>query len=498
MRRALVLASLLAACTGGTEGGGPPRSDSGGGTGGGGDSGTGLEELAQPELTSPLEAVDLDPAEGAVEIELTAAPMVHELTDWRTGEVLTLSGYAYDGQTPGPTVRARLGDTVRVTLHNELDTPTTIHWHGLDVPWEMDGVTWMQDPIQPGESFTYAFTVSQAGTFWYHPHFDTDRQVDLGLYGVLVVEDPAEDGAFDREIVAVLDDWGSRSDEVGADTADTADPGAPGEALPHHHGDHDHETLWALNGLVRPALPLTGGEAVRLRLVDASNTGYAWLSLAEAGAAEEAGGVVVLATDQGRLPEASEAERLLLSPGDRAELALLPGEAELELRDHPYVLDGGEAIGEVEVQLDLPVAAPAAPAGLPDLGWAAEAPAEDPGTTDVLYVFQGDSHTGTWMINGEQYPDVTVHSLALDQDAVIEVRNLSSTEHPFHLHGHSFEVLSVDGVAPVQRTLEDTVNVPIYAVLRLRLVADNPGDWMAHCHILPHGHGGMMTVLRVE
>ena len=80
---------------------------------------------------------------------------------------------------------------------------------------------------------------------------------------------------------------------------------------------------------------------------------------------------------------------------------------------------------------------------------------------------------------------------------VIEIRNSSPTEHPFHLHGHAFEVLSIDGVQSESFTLEDTVNVPVRSRVRLRLVADNPGDWMAHCHILDHADRGMMTVLRV-
>ena len=86
--------------------------------------------------------------------------------------------------------------------------------------------------------------------------------------------------------------------------------------------------------------------------------------------------------------------------------------------------------------------------------------------------------------------------LGVGMPAVIEVRNLSATEHPFHLHGQVFEVLAIDGVAPPVRLVEDTVNIGLNQTVRLALVADNSGDWMAHCHILPHAHG-MMTVLRV-
>ena len=123
---------------------------------------------------------------------------------------------------------------------------------------------------------------------------------------------------------------------------------------------------------------------------------------------------------------------------------------------------------------------------------------EDPGRTDITWVFSGDLETGVWMMNGEVFPDVTVENLALGQEAIIEVRNLSPTEHPYHLHGMHFEVLSVNGISPERRTIEDNYNVRIYESLRLRVVADNPGWWMSHCHILPHAEGGMMTVLQVE
>ena len=112
-------------------------------------------------------------------------------------------------------------------------------------------------------------------------------------------------------------------------------------------------------------------------------------------------------------------------------------------------------------------------------------------------MFSGSDEGGEWLMNGETFPNVTVEEVALNSEVIIEVRNLSPSEHPFHLHGHGFEVLSIDGVAPAYRTFEDTVNVGIRQRLRLKLTANNPGFWMTHCHILPHAGHGMMTVLRV-
>jgi FtsP/CotA-like multicopper oxidase with cupredoxin domain len=125
-------------------------------------------------------------------------------------------------------------------------------------------------------------------------------------------------------------------------------------------------------------------------------------------------------------------------------------------------------------------------------------PAVDPGGFDAAYTFHGDPHSDVWLMNGEAYPDITVQSIPLEQASIIEVRNVSATAHPFHLHGMFFEVLSVNGVVPEHRVIEDTIHVGLYETVRLRVEPLNPGDWMAHCHILPHAHGGMMQVLRVE
>ncbi len=481
-----VFPAWLLACTspspdsggdeGGTDGG---SSDGGSSDGGTTDSGA---SWTRPDLALPPEAEDLDPDDAVVHVALTAAPAVHEIEG--PDGLLTVQGTAYNGSTPGPTIRLQVGQRLVVDLDNQLAVPTTIHWHGMSVPFAMDGVPWMTDPVGPGEQFRYEFQAEQAGTFWYHPHIDTERQVDLGLYGVVIVEDPAEPQA-DLDIVAVIDDW-SR--------AMVGDTGAPVDMTDadQAHGLHADEGLWTVNGQVQPVLRAPAGSSVRLRLLDASNTGYLLLGR------DDGDALRLLATDQGLLPAAQAVERLLLVPGDRSEVELSLGESAFELLDHPYDHEGGEALGEATPMLGVrPEGEGSAPGPL-DLPFAGGEPSPDPGDTDIVYVFAGDTSTGQWFINGEQFPDVTIESLPLGADAIVEVRNLSPTHHPFHLHGHHFELLSLDGVPPAWRTIEDTIELPLYGVARLRLLADNPGDWMTHCHILPHAEGGMMTVLRVE
>ena len=97
------------------------------------------------------------------------------------------------------------GDIVRATFTSRIPQPTSVHWHGVAVRNNMDGTLVTQQPIQPSTAFTYQFRASEPGTYWYHPHIGT--QQDRGLYGMLIVDDPAEPGAYDQEWLVVLDDW---------------------------------------------------------------------------------------------------------------------------------------------------------------------------------------------------------------------------------------------------------------------------------------------------
>jgi len=414
--------------------------------------------VVRPALVSPAEATDLDPAPDVLHVALVAAPHT-----WTAGDE-AVDGYAFNGQVPGPTLRARVGDTLVVELDNQLGMDSSIHWHGVDVPYAMDGAGWQVSPVEAGSSFTYTFVLEQAGTFWYHPHFDTAHQVDRGLYGVLVVEDPS-DPPVDDELVLVFD--GTGEVEAGEHHA-TVDP-TPGR--------------WLINGLVEPIWSPQSGQIVRVRMVNASNAGY--LALDD---------VRVIATDQGLLP-APEAS-LVLAPGDRAELEWSVGPDATEIEAVPWSLAGPSAFPAIPVFGVAPAGSLPAPAAL---SWAfsGAAPTPDPGRTDLRYTFTGSAENG-WEINGQTFPAIEPDVVALGSEVVLEIRNVSPAHHPFHLHGMTFEVLSVDGVAPALRRVEDTLDIAVQQTVRLRIVADNPGDWMSHCHILPHAEDGMMTVLTVE
>ncbi len=431
------------------------------------DSAADIAEPGPPAMPFPPDAVDLDGTAGHVRFALSALPATHDVGGAK------IAGYGYDGVAPGPVLRAQVGDEVTVEFHNGLDSPTTLHWHGMSVPNEMDGVEHVQTPIPPGAGFTYTYTATSSGTFWMHPHVDTDRQVDLGLYAAIVVTEPAEPVA-DQDIVLVFDAWAEAESGLGA-TDDHTPP--------------DPRTqVWTVNGAVGPIWTLQPAQTVRARLLNASNTSY--LSLSWPGAR-------LLASDQGLAASSSDVEGLVLAPGDRAEVEVLAGGGTVEVTTAMWSPAGGASFGDPRSLFSV-VGGDAEP-GLPlSFAFSGAVPSIDPGRTDLLYTLQGGAPDEDWLINGEAWPDVTVGHVALDADVIIEVRNLSATSHPFHLHGHPFEVLSVAGVAPAVRRYEDTLDVPIRAAVRLRLTADNPGAWLIHCHLLGHEEGGMMTELVVE
>jgi uncharacterized cupredoxin-like copper-binding protein len=141
--------------------------------------------------------------DGTLQWELTAS-----VIEWETEPGTVVEAYAYNGMVPGPQLRAEVGDRVRIILHNELPEPTTIHSHGLFVPPDMDGVPVISQPaVMPGESFTYEYTIRNAGSHMYHSHFMAEHQVPMGLLGAFVITDPnATEPAVDQDIAMILND----------------------------------------------------------------------------------------------------------------------------------------------------------------------------------------------------------------------------------------------------------------------------------------------------
>jgi len=193
---------------------------------------------------------------GVKVFELTASPI-----RWTILPGITVDAYAYNGQIPGPRIRVREGDHVRVVLHNQLPEETTLHWHGLILPNQMDGPAHVtQEPVPPGGSYTYEFTVQQSGTYFYHPHANPDRTQALGLYGAFIVDPKNFDDEIkaDHEYVVELQEWLMRE-------------GLTYPAMPMDGGMPNYFTI---NGKAYPAtdtIHMKVGETVKVRFIGTNN-----------------------------------------------------------------------------------------------------------------------------------------------------------------------------------------------------------------------------------
>lgn len=213
----------------------------------------GAAPLGVPGLVLPVQAANVR------EFSLLAAPGRAQLVPEPHGETPV---WCYDGTVPGPEIRVRQRERLRITVENGLTEETTVHWHGLRVPNAMDGVAHLtQPPIAPGANFVYEFDAVDAGTFWYHPHHRSFEQVGRGLYGPLIVEEP-EPPRVDRDLVWVLGDWRlTRSAEISDDFGSARDIG--------HNGRIGNTVT--INGRVPNEFSGRSGERIRLRLVNAAN-----------------------------------------------------------------------------------------------------------------------------------------------------------------------------------------------------------------------------------
>jgi FtsP/CotA-like multicopper oxidase with cupredoxin domain len=392
--------------------------------------------------------------------------------------------WAYNGAFPGPVLRARQGERLRVRLVNRLPQETTIHWHGIRLPNAMDGVPHLtQPPVPAGGEFLYEFDLPDAGTYWYHPHFGSPEQLGRGLYGALVVEERTPP-AFDRDLVWALSDL-----RLDREARVTADFNAPFDAS--HAGRLGNTVL--VNGRVPDAFALDAGERVRLRIVNAANARIFRLNF-------EGHAPRVIALDGHPVAPHALAGGLVLGPGMRADLQLEatgePGRRYAVTDDffprRAYRLaDLAYTERRAPPRLLPAPQLPANPVAIPDLARAER----------VKLVLGGGAMRprqpqGLWSINGQAmrgHAHEPMFRLARGRSYVFEIENDTAWHHPFHLHGVAFRALSEP-----HQPRRDTALIAPGARAELAFVADNPGDWMIHCHILEHQEAGMMAVMRIE
>ena len=421
---------------------------------------------------SAMAAAQPAPGGRVVTVDLEAREADWEFVPGKPARV-----WAYNGWVPGPVLEGRVGDVLEVRLTNRLPEATTIHWHGLRLAPPMDGTDSVQRPVAPGETFTYRFLLRDAGTFWYHPHMNETVQLERGLYGALVVRGPSEP-ELDAERVLVLDDV----------KLDRAGQIKPLGGLVERHDGRQGDTL-LVNGDAKAELTMAAGQIERWRIVNASSARYVRLSI---------GGrpFTLLGTTGGLLDAPVQVTEVLLVPAGRVDVAVGPfAEGETiqveSLKYYRGTIARSKAVTFATVRVG--AAAPST-AVIPAMLRRIEPLVTGPATpTREVHLGERPSLTKGvrfFVNNEEHHRDAPVK---LGELQVWDIVNDTAMDHPFHLHGYFFQIVSVDGQPPAFLSWEDMVNAPPKSRVRIAwLPDDRPGEWMYHCHILEHHEAGMM------
>ncbi|GGS98202.1 multicopper oxidase family protein [Nonomuraea spiralis] len=407
-----------------------------------------------------------------------------------------LQTWAYDGLLPGPTIRATAGGTVRARLVNDLPEATTVHWHGIRIAHAMDGAPgFSQRATQPGDTFDYVFTVPDAGTYFYHSH--VGMQSDRGLYGPLIVEDPDEPHSYDHEFTVMLDDWldgvnGNADDALRKMNTTPHDVTLTSHVLGGTSG-HVRYPYYLVNGRTADD-PMTytasPGNRVRFRVINAAADTAFRVSL---------GGHRMTVTHADGFPcEPVTVDTFVVGMGERYDFLVT-----LEAGAFPLMaMAEGKAGRAFAVVRTAPGARTPSPNGqVPELQRrtlsyqdlrSLRADRLPPPSRTVTVTLGWRQRVGgnEWTLNGRLANDPM--RLRVDQGETIRIVMHNDTHmwHPMHLHGHTFQVLTSGGRGP----RKDTVNVMPRKRLKIDVHADNPGEWMFHCHNLYHQEQGMMGV----
>ncbi|MEO5316786.1 multicopper oxidase family protein [Pseudarthrobacter sp. CC12] len=445
----------------------------------------------------------------------------------------TVTTWGYNGALAAPTIRAKTGDRLNVNLKNGLKDATSIHWHGLALRNDQDGVPGLtQDPVAAGATFTYGFQLPHPGTYWYHSHVEMQRE--RALYGALIIEDPAEELVYDRDWVIVLDDWldgitgtpddvvkelsggmsmsgsmpgmdhGSMSGSMGSSPSPSSSPAQGSSGMSHMLMGSRSEFLGGDAGDVRypfhlfnskapdqaEILSAKAGEVIRLRIINAAGDTAYRVGIP--------GQKLTLTHTDGFPVQHQDVDAVVLGMGERIDALLTVGDGYTPVM---ALAEGktGQALGFISTgtgRKPLPAVLPNTLEGTVVDGGQLKA---DPRVTlaDKTPDRTHDVHlTGSmmkydWGINGKRFDMNNPYGNTFDIKAGerVEVNFINDTDmwHPMHLHGHTFQV-SGGGAR------KDTVIVRPRQTVTVIFDADNPGQWLTHCHNAYHAERGMMAV----
>jgi FtsP/CotA-like multicopper oxidase with cupredoxin domain len=433
------------------------------------------------------EPIDLNPDPNIVEVNLTARIATVEVAPGKK-----VQAWTYDGGLPGPLIRGKVGDRLIVHFTNELPEPTTVHWHGVRVPIEMDGVPDISQPaVQTGGTFTYDFVLRDAALYWYHPHHMSAAQVGFGLYGALLVEDPADAVGIADQLTIVLSDIGfDRSGKL-----ESAESGGPAGMVFGREGAYV-----LVNGRVMPKLRARAGAPQRWRIVNTAKSRFFFMEM-------EGQPFVKIGSDGGLQETPETLDPLLITPGERVDVLVTPTgspNSSLVVRAMLYNRGYGsvqyrsiEELFTIEFTGDPALTTASLPKVARRL---TPPPALNATPIDLVLDLPPQDGEGKseFHINGVPYWRAKPYRARIGETQRWTIRNDTEWDHPMHLHGYFFMPVDERGEPLRPMQWKDTINIPMKSTARFLVTFDErPGQWMFHCHILDHAEGGLMGTIVV-
>ena len=457
----------------------------------------GASVLTAPVLPRPAWADDMR--------VLRAAPSCAQIAPEGYGKTPV---WSYGGTIPGPEIRVGAGERVRRRLVNDLPQDTAVHWHGIRIENAMDGAAGVtQAPVPPGGTFDYDFVAPDPGTYWYHAHAQSWEQVARGLAGPLIVEEaePWEglEGAATAEATLMLSDWrlqedGALHEESFGALHDWAHAGRIGNTV-------------TIGGAIDARVPVRRGERLRLRLINAATARIMPLRLP--------GLSSVLVALDGHPVEPRPAGEIVLAPAQRGDVVVdVPSEMAQPI---PILLDAGRNQWvEIGALVDGGAAAlPPQDGPVRALPMTMEHALDLSAPQEEVLLMEGGAMGGlerarlngvdqdfrqlvaarrVWAFNGVAGDmDEPAFRAPLGRTVRMRLVNDTAWPHGIHLHGHHFEILSRGGRPDPHRDRRDTVLVAPGEPVEIAFVADNPGRWLLHCHMLGHQASGMLSWFEV-
>ena len=450
---------------------------------------------------------------------------------------------AINNSIPGPTLRFREGDTARIRIKNSMNVETSIHWHGLLLPYRQDGVPYLTNPpIEPGKTNVFEFPIKQSGTYWFHSH--TGLQEQRGVYGSIVITPKeGERVSSDQDKVIVLSDWTDENpDEVlrtlksgndfysikkgtmqnlfGAAKRNALSDMAKRSSMrmpPMDISDVAYDAF-LVNGKKEMEIPAKSGEKVRLRFINSATASYFYLQFA--------GGPVEIVSADGKDVQPVKVDRLLMAIAETYDLIVtVPKNGSYEFR---ATAQDGSGHSSIFIGNGKRIFAPNVPkpnlykmkmsmkksmdkkmgmGTMPPMNQRplspykklrsiekSSLPKKNP-KREIVLTLTGDMERYIWSMDGETLSADNMIRIRHGENVRIVLINKTMMHHPMHLHGHFFRVLTGKGdYSP----LKHTVDVPPLATQIIEFEASEYNDWFFHCHILYHAKSGMARVVSYE